>query len=191
MRAFCCWSGGKESALSLYKAKQEGMDVSYLLNMVSEDGKHCRSHGVSSDLLKKQAGCIGIPIIQSRSSWQDYERKFKEAVSNLDGIEAGIFGDIDLQEHKDWVEGVCKDLGIKSILPLWNENRENLLRQFIKLGFEAVVVASKLDSLIGRIVDEKFIKDLKTMNNIDLCGEKGEYHTFVFKGPIFKKPVEI
>ena len=189
MKVFCCWSGGKESAFALYRARNQGIDISYLLNMVSEDGRHCRSHGVSSDLLKKQAESIGIPLVQVKSSWQNYEKEFKKAVSGMDGIEAGIFGDIDIQEHRDWVERVCKDLEIKPILPLWNEDREGLLRQFINSGFSAVVVSSKIDSLIGRSIDEKFIKDLKTMDNIDLCGERGEYHTFVFNGPIFKKPV--
>lgn len=195
VKAFCSWSGGKESMLSLYKVQKEGIEVKYLLNMLREDGKYSRSHGLSTDLLKKQAECIDIPLIQARSSWQDYEKEFKLAVSKLDGIEAGVFGDIDLQEHRDWVERVCKDLGITPVLPLWNENRDNLLHQFVKVGFEAVVIAVKADRMeekwLGRIVDEKFIRDLKTLGNVDLCGENGEYHTFVFNGPIFKKPLKI
>lgn len=195
LKAFVCWSGGKESAFSLYIAMKQGIEVSYLLNMISEDGKHCRSHGVNTSLLRKQAECIGIPLIQAKSSWQEYEKVFKKAVSGLDSVEAGVFGDIDLQEHRDWVERICKDLGIMPILPLWKERRENLFRQFIKIGFEAIVVATKADCMskewLGRIVDEEFIKDLKTKDNIDLCGEAGEYHTFVFNGPIFKRPVEI
>lgn len=181
--------------LSLYKMRQEGIEVKYLLNILTEDGKHSRSHGLSADLLKKQAECIDIPLIQAGSSWQDYEKEFKKAVSELDGIEAGIFGDIDLQEHRDWVEKVCKNLGIVPILPLWKEKRERLLNQFIKAGFKAVIVAAKADLLgqewLGRRIDKKFIRDIKALGGIDLCGEKGEYHTFVYDGPIFKKPIDI
>lgn len=195
MKTFCCWSGGKDSMLSLYKMQKEGVLVKYLLNMVSEDGKYSRSHGLSADLLKKQAECIDIPLIQTRSTWQDYEKEFKKAISDMDGIEAGIFGDIDLQEHRDWVERICKDLGIVPILPLWKENRERLLNQFIKAEFKTVIVATNAVLLgqewLGRRIDKKFIKDIKALGGIDLCGEKGEYHTFVFNGPIFKKPLEI
>ena len=191
VKAFCSWSGGKESAYALHKAQRQGMEVSFLLNMVSEDGKRSRSHGVPAELLIKQADGIGIPIIQAGCWWNDYEKKFKNAVSSMNGIEAGIFGDIDIQEHRDWVERVCNELGIMPILPLWKEKREEFLHTFINDGFKAVVVAAKDNSLIGRRINEQFITDLKSMDDIDLCGERGEYHTFVFDGPIFKRPVKM
>lgn len=195
MRAFCCWSGGKESALSLYKARGQGMDVKCLLNMISEDGKHSRSHGISSNILKRQAECMDIALIQPKSTWEDYEKEFKKSVSSLDSIEGGVFGDIDMQEHRDWVERVCRDLGIVPVLPLWDKEREALLQEFIKVGFEAIVVATNAgfmgEDWLGRMVDREFIRDLKAIGNVDLCGERGEYHTFVFNGPIFKKAVEI
>lgn len=210
-KAFVSWSGGKETSLACYKTMQnQDIKTAYLLNMVSEDGKHSRSHGVSSTLLRVQADALDIPIIQRRTTWGSYERVFKKAVSGLKkkGVEVGIFGDIDLQEHRDWVERVCKEAEIKPLLPLWGEDREGLLKEFIRTGFKAIVVATKANLLgkewLGREVNKKFIEDLKRLGNIDpgreelsngasgvdLCGEKGEYHTFVYDGPIFKRPVK-
>jgi len=196
-KAFVSWSGGKETSLACYQAMQDkSLKVKYLLNMVSEDGKRSRSHGVSSALLRAQSDAMGIPISQRKTTWGSYEKVFKKAVSGFkkEGIKIGIFGDIDLQEHRDWVERVCREIGIKPLLPLWKEDREELLKKFIRVGFKAIVVATKADLLgkewLGRKIDEELIKDLKKVNGVDLCGEKGEYHTFVYDGPIFKRPVK-
>lgn len=198
MKAFVSWSGGKETALSFYKAVQNHeIEVTHLLNMLSEDGRCSRTHGVSSELLKAQAKTIGLPIIQRRTIWETYEEEFKKAALELKtkGIDAGIFGDIDLEEHRDWVERVCKDCGIKPIFPLWKKERQDILMEFVHSGFKAAVVAARADVLgsewIGRKIDEQFIKDLKGLSKIDLCGEAGEYHTFVTSGPIFKKKINI
>ncbi len=197
VKAFCSWSGGKESMLSLYKVQKEGIEVKYLLNMLREDGKYSRSHGLSSKILQMQAENIGIPIIQSKCSWETYEDIFKNAVSQLkeDGVTAGIFGDIDVEEHRSWVERVCKEIGLEPILPLWGSERGDLLREFIGSGFKAIVVVVDASFMgkewLGRDINNKFVNDLRAMGNIDLCGEKGEYHTFVYDGPIFKKPAEI
>ena len=196
-RAFVSWSGGKESSLACYKAgKGKNIKVSCFLNMISEDGKRSRSHGISSDLLKRQAEAMEISIVQTRTTWENYEEKFKKAVLNLrkENVKTGIFGDIDLQEHRDWIERVCKETGIKPILPLWKKERESLLDEFIRAGFKAIVVATKAEILskewLGCEVNKEFIENLKTIGRVDFCGERGEYHTFVYDGPIFKKPVE-
>lgn len=197
IKAFCCWSGGKESILSCYEAMQNrNIRVDCLLNMISEDGRHSRSHGISSGLIRLQAEGIGIPIVQRKTSWENYEKEFKILVRTFkrENIQAGIFGDIDLQEHRDWVERVCKEAGIKPILPLWKIEREELLGEFIALGFKAVICATHASLLgkewLGREIDEEFLEKIKARGDIDLCGEKGEYHTFVFDGPIFKKAVK-
>lgn len=196
MKAFISWSGGKESSLSCYKA-MERLEIIYLLNMISEDGKRSRSHGLDPILLKAQSESMGIPIVQRRTTWQSYEQEFKKAIQELkkDNIEAGVFGDIDLEEHKEWVERVCGELGIKAILPLWGKSRTEILDEFIDSGFEAIVVATKADLLgpewLGKKVDEKFVKAMKGIDKVDLCGEAGEYHTFVTDGPIFKRKIKI
>lgn len=164
--------------------------------MISEDGKHSRTHGINVNLLKLQSKAIGIPIIQRRSSWETYEKEFKKTIYYLKtkGVGTGIFGDIDLQEHRDWVEKVCKETGIKPVLPLWKAKREELLNEFINAGFKAIVVSVNANFLgpewLGREINEDFVVNLKSLGNIDLSGEAGEYHTFVFDGPVFKKPVE-
>ena len=196
MKAFCCWSGGKESALSLYRAKNEGIEITYLLNMLSEDGEYSRSHRIRKDCLRGQSEAIRIPIIQRKTSWENYEREFKSAVLELkeNGLEAGVFGDVDLQEHRDWVERVCKDLGVKPILPLSKEKREKIIKDFIEANFKAIVIVTQANLLgkewLGKKIDEEFIDNLKSLTNVDLCGEKGEYHTFVYDGPIFEKQVK-
>ena len=196
MKAFVSWSGGKESSLACWRVIKRGFEVKYLLNMVSEDGRYSRSHGISSRLLRKQAEAIKIPIAQVKTSWKTYEENFKKAVLKLkeQGIEAGVFGDIDLREHRDWVERVCRELKIKAILPLWEQDREELLKEFIGVGFKAIVAAVDADclskELLGHRINREFIQKLKTIKDIDLCGEEGEYHTFVYGGPIFRKPLK-
>ncbi|UCB57237.1 MAG: diphthine--ammonia ligase [Candidatus Omnitrophota bacterium] len=198
MKAFVSWSGGKDGLLAFYKAKQDReVEIVYLLNMISEDGTHSRTHGISAALLRAQADALGLPIIQKKTAWGDYEEEFKKTVSVLkkEGIQAGVFGDIDLQEHRDWVERVCSETGIKPFFPLWQMEREDIMRELIASGFEATVVASKRDELgpewLGRKIDEAFIKDLKGLGGIDLCGEAGEYHSFVSGGPLFNKKIEL
>ena len=194
--AFCCWSGGKDCSLALYRAKKMGVDVSCVFNMKNSTGRLSRSHGISSQLLQVQAESMNIPIVQQSATWNSYENRFKSAVKKLksQGVETGIFGDIDLDVHREWVERVCQEIGIEPVLPLWGQAREDLLKDFIASGFKAVVVALRADLLgkewLGREIDSRFMEDMAKMENIDLCGEGGEFHTFVYDGPIFKRPVE-
>jgi uncharacterized protein (TIGR00290 family) len=197
MGVFISWSGGKESSLSCFRVMQnQNLKVEYLLNMITEDGKHSRSHGLSVNLLKLQAEAMEIPIVQRKVTWEGYEEEFKKALLSFKarGIQAGVFGDIDLKVHRDWVERVCKEVGIQSILPLWKEKREELLNEFIQAGFKAIVVSANTDFLgrewLEKEINKRFIEELRIKGDIDFCGERGEYHTFVYDGPIFKKPVE-
>lgn len=196
LKAFVSWSGGKESSLACYRARTKGIQIVCFVNMISEDGSYSRSHGISSELLRIQAEAIGIPIVQRKTTWQIYEEEFKDAIMQLkkEGINAGIFGDIDLQEHRDWVERVCKECGIKPLLPLWNEDREKLLREFISSGFKAIVCSTNSEFLdkdwLGSEINNDFIIKLKQLGSVDICGEKGEYHTFVYDGPLFKMPLK-
>lgn len=196
MKAFVSWSGGKDSCLSCYEAMQsKDIEISYLLNMISVDGKHSRSHGISSDLLRLQAKAIGIPIIQRKTAKKTYEKEFKKAVScfKKENVKAGVFGDIDLQEHRDWIERVCNELGIKPVFPLWKRKRKKIMDEFIATGFHAIIVATNSEFLgenwLGRRIDREFLSDIERLGNVDICGEDGGYHTFVYDGPIFRKQV--
>jgi len=139
---------------------------------------------------------MGMPLIQREVTWDSYEREFKQAVAELKqkGVEGVVFGDIDLQEHRDWIERVCSELEVKPIMPLWGEEPERILTAFVDCGFEAVVVTAKAgffdQKWLGRKVDHRLIKELDTLD-IHICGEKGEYHTFVTDGPLFKKRIDI
>lgn len=198
IKIFVSWSGGKDASFSFYKAAQNrDVEIAYFLNMISENGECSRTHGISSELMRLQAQAIGVSIVQRKTTWETYEKEFKKALLGFkkEGVQSGVFGDIDIQAHRDWVERVCGECGIKPLFPLWQRERGGILREFIHSGFEAVVVAVNADILsstwVGRRIDEKFVKELGKMSNIDLCGETGEYHTFVFDGPIFKKKIKI
>lgn len=192
-QAFFSWSGGKDSCLALQRAMDAGFDVRYLLTMFDETGNRSRSHAVSKDLIQAQAAALGIELVMANASWQTYEEVFIETISDLKtkGCDYGIFGDIDLQAHRDWEEKVCATAEIEAVLPLWNENRLDLVNEFFAENFRAVVVCVNekfLDAkFCGRLFDEKFIVDLP--ESVDACGENGEFHTFVFDGKLFKNPV--
>ncbi len=192
------WSGGKDSCLACYRALKQGYSVKYLLNFISKEYKRCCFHGIEAELLALQTRLIGIPLVQKEVSpdMKEYEKEFKQAVGGLKakGIEAMVFGDVYLEEHKSWVERVSKDLEIQPIQPLWGIAPDEIVEDFIQLGFKAIVVSCKAKNLgrefIGRLVDRDFLKELKK-RQICPCGENGEFHTFVIDGPIFRKRIEI
>jgi diphthine-ammonia ligase len=194
------WSGGKDSCLSCYKAISAGFEVSHLLNMINKDAKRSMSHGLNHRLIAAQAQAVGVAMVQKEVTWDTYEKGLKNAVYELKkkGVAGMVFGDMDLQEHKDWVERVCAELEIKPIMPLWGAAPEQVLHQFVAEGFEAVVVSAKSDYFgpewLGRKVDQGLVRELQALENekgINICGEFGEYHTFVTAGPIFEKRVKI
>lgn len=193
MKVFASWSGGKESALATYKAISQGHQVSYLVNFISEDGKRSRSHGIKAGVLELQAKAIEIPLIQVKTSWENYEENFKKVVMGLKekGIEGGVFGDMDLDEHREWVERVCAELQVKPLLPLWGIEPGELLAEFWESRFKAKVVATRLDEdLLGKDLDKVLVVEIQKFNSHP-CGESGEYHTFVTDGPIFKRPLKV
>ncbi len=194
LKVAASWSGGKDSCMALYKAIEEGYKVKYLLNFISKKYKRCCFHGIQKELIDLQADLIGISLFQKEVSpdMKLYEEEFKEAVNRLKKgkIKGMVFGDVYLIDHKNWVERVCKDLKIKMIQPLWQRAPEKIVAEFIHLGFKAVIVSAKAKlfdkNFIGREVNQDFLEELKK-RKICPCGENGEFHTFVFDGPIFKK----
>ena len=193
MKVFSSWSGGKECALATHKAISQGHEVLYLLNFVSEDGERARSHGIKASVLALQAKAIGIPLIQVKTSWENYEENFKKVVRELQdkGIEGGVFGDMDLEEHREWVERVCSEVGIKAFLPLWGIKAEELIEELLKLKFKAIVVATRLEeNFLGKVLDKALVRQIIKLGSHP-CGENGEYHTFVTEGPIFRQALKV
>lgn len=197
MKAVSLWSGGKDSCFACYKAKQQGHKITSLINFSNIDGTFSVSHGLSADIIKKQADLTGIPFLQKAMPEKGYTDAFKKLIEGFkieDGIEGIVFGDIYLQEHRDWIDKVCEELKVEPILPIWTRNTENLFKDIIGARFKAIVVSTRKDVLgeewLGREIDDRFMKDLNALGNIDLCGERGEFHTFVYDGPIFKRRIE-
>ncbi len=192
-QAFCSWSGGKDSCLALNRAIKDGYEIAHLLTMFDETGEHSRSHAVSLEVMRAQTECLNLKLITPIASWQNYEKVFIEELVKLksQNVEAAIFGDIDLQAHRDWEEQVCAAAEIEAVLPLWNENRLDLVNEFLASGFRSVVICVNEKYLpkefCGRVFDKQFIRDLP--EGVDACGENGEFHTFVFDGELFKNPV--
>lgn len=167
MSYIASWSGGKDSWFACYEAMHQGYSVSHLVNFISEEFRRVSFHGTEAKLIQLQSQAIGIPLLQKETTWDGYEQEFKEAVESLkpNGVKGMIFGDIYLQEHKDWVERVCGELGIEAVEPLWGKDPEEILCSFIDAGFEAVIVSAQSrlidENWIGHIVDRNFMAYLK------------------------------
>ncbi len=193
---FCSWSGGKDSSLALYRAIQMGGRPKYLLNMLREDGKRSRSHGLNLNTLQKLAHSLEIPLITRSTTWDDYEKNYIAVLQELKKQEVyfGVFGDIDIEENRKWVEYVCSIVKINPLLPLWKKSRKKLLHELFDLGFKATIIVVKADKLnkkfLGKILNNEIIVKLEKLG-IDISGETGEYHTIVTNGPIFSHPLII
>jgi len=173
---------------------QSGGDVKVLVNMMNEEGKISRSHGLPAALLELQAIRIGIPVIHASSSWGDYESNFLALLDQARRefrVQEVVFGDIDLQAHRDWEEMVCEKAFLKASLPLWKEDRHSLIYQMLEEGIETTIVSCNEQmgsSFIGRQLDTNLVEQLVSMG-IDPCGENGEFHTIVTDCPLFTDPI--
>lgn len=192
--AVVSWTGGKDGCFACYKAMLAGYKVTYLLHF--RDMRKRGSRTLNQDVLSAQSHAMGIPLLQV--DFLSYEQEVKNAIRTLNergaGIDGAVFGHIGT--HRNLVERICRDLEIELLLPLWNGDPETILRDFIDAGFEAIVVSAKAGVLgkewLGRTIDEQFIGDLRGFNSgLDLCGENGEFHTFVIDGPLFKDRLRI
>ncbi len=196
MTYIASWSGGKDSAFACYRAIQRGIPVSHLLNFISKEFRRVSFHGTEARLIQMQAEAVGIPLLQKETTPEGYEAEFKEAVRALlpQGVTGMVFGDLYLEEHKQWAERVTGELGIEAVEPLWGELPEKVISDFTGAGFVATITSAQADLIdrewIGRAVDDDFIAYLKA-ERIDICGENGEYHTVVTDGPLFAKRIEI
>ncbi|MCM8800630.1 MAG: diphthine--ammonia ligase [Candidatus Omnitrophica bacterium] len=195
--AACSWSSGKDSCLALYRAMQKGYRIACIFNFISHEYGRVSFHGTKSNLVQLQSEVLDIPLIQKETTKDTYEEVFRKTLQELKRININqiVRGDIYLQDLQEWVKNICAQEGLKVISPLWQKSTLKLLNEFISLGFKAIVTSAQADKFdenwIGRTIDKDFIKDLQTIKDVDLCGEKGEYHTFVYDGPIFNKRINI
>lgn len=198
-QAFFNWSGGKDSALALYKAMcSDDYNIQCLLTNINSVHDRVSMHGVRRSLMEAQAASIGLPLVTvelpEQPSMQDYETIMLNKINTLKnaGCSKAIFGDIFLEDLKTYREQKLCEAGIECVFPLWKIDTTTLIKEFINAGFKAITVCVNeqyLDkSFCGRLIDNSFINDLPS--NVDVCGENGEFHSFVFSGPIFKQPVQ-
>jgi uncharacterized protein (TIGR00290 family) len=198
-KALISWSGGKDSLLCLHKVlAQQTYDVAWLLTTVSEGSGRIATHEVRGELLERQAGSLGIPLVKmvmpETPESGDYERILLQILAELktQGLEVCIFGDLFLADIRAYREKLLAGTGLKAVFPLWDLPTDQLAREFIDLGFKARLVCINeqyLDrSFAGRAFDDALLHDLP--GNVDPCGENGEFHSFVADGPLFSAPVD-
>ncbi|WBV54840.1 diphthine--ammonia ligase [Chryseobacterium daecheongense] len=198
-KALFNWSSGKDSALALYKTfKEEKLDIIGLLTSINQEYQRISMHGVHVSLLEEQASSIGLPLIKmelpKEPSMEQYRDIMNKTMTDIKsrGVTHSIFGDIFLEDLRKYREDQLKSIGMEAVFPLWKKDTKKLIHEFLDLGFKTIVICvneTYLDkSFAGRIIDENFISDLP--ENVDPCGENGEFHTFTFDGPIFKTPIQ-
>lgn len=196
-----CWSSGKDSALALSEilSCRDIYSVVSLLTTVTEDYDRVSMHGVRNDLLEQQSASLNIPlhkvIIQKDSTNDDYEAKMRDVLHlfKKQGVIAVVFGDIFLEDLRKYREDNMAKLGMNALFPLWKRDTKLLAQSFIDSGFKAIIscVDTKVldSSFAGREFDSQFLSDLPA--SVDPCGENGEFHTFVYDGPIFEKKITV
>lgn len=198
-KAYFNWSSGKDSALALhYALEAKEFAIDRLITTVNTDFNRVSMHGLPVVLLEQQADSIGLPLTKIELAgdidMKTYDQRMRETMASLkaDGYKHTFFGDIFLEDLRKYREEKLAEVGIKAVFPLWKRNTKELLLEFLEKGYKTITVcinANVLDaSFCGRIIDQQFIDDLP--DAVDVCGENGEFHTFVFDGPIFKHPIE-
>ena len=193
---FCCsWSGGKDSCLAFYRAMRSGLKPAALLTMLVEGGKRTRSHGLPRSVIEAQAAALGVQLLTIASTWEQYERHFISILNQAAtaGIGCAVFGDIDIERHRDWEEMVCRAANVRAYLPLWQEPRQQLLAEWWSHGFKALIVVVRDPvgrEFLGEKLDATTVQELMR-RGADPCGENGEFHTVVTDGPIFSRPLRV
>jgi uncharacterized protein (TIGR00290 family) len=193
-----CWSGGKDSAMALYEIKKDHQyEIASLLTTITEDYDRVSMHGVRRALVEKQAQSLGLPLkevfIPQNCPNQEYESRMRDTLASFKktGITQVAFGDVFLEEVRKYREDNLSRLGIKGLFPLWGRDSTELTKSFIALGFHAVTtcVDAKIleQRFAGRLLDGDFLAELPA--NVDPAGENGEFHSFVFDGPLFRERI--
>ncbi len=198
-RIVISFSGGKDSTLAMNRLIKEGKwEIDSLLTTVTDDYSRISMHGVREEFLEKQADSLGVKLrkvrIPSICSNQLYQQKMGEAVEQIkkEGIRYIMFGDIHLKDVKEYREKMLEGTGVTPIFPIWGEKPVDIINEYFAEGFRTRVTcvdSEQLDPMfVGREIDQDFIDEYP--RSADICGENGEYHTFVFDGPIFTYPIE-
>lgn len=188
------WSGGKDSMLALLRARSRGLAVARLVNVHDTETGRVRFHATSAALIRAQSAALGVDLRQYPTTWAGYEATFRRLLGDIvgDGLRGVIFGDIHLADVRAWYESRVRDAGLEHVEPVWGVPSVSLLHELVDGGHRAVITCceeGKLDrSWLGRTIDEGAVRELVRLG-IDPAGENGEYHSFVYDGPSFARPV--
>lgn len=189
------WSGGKDSALALHRTLQDGLDVRALVNFVDRESDRVRFHAVRSELICRQARALDLEIFQFASDAESFPVAFAGALESLKSKNyAGVIaGDIHLDDARDWHERQAMSAGLELVEPLWHSNGRGLIQTFVATGFRAVLTCTerKWEDVIrpGEAIDAALVARMSNVAGLDINGERGEYHSFVYDGPRFSQPV--
>ncbi len=197
--AIFCWSGGKDSSYALYKVQQENQyEIKYLLSTINGNNKRLSMHGIREELIEAQANSIGIPLLKVyvyEASNAGYENQMRETLLQVksEGINTVLFGDIFLEDLREYRENKMKELGMQCEFPLWKMDTAHIIKDFVQKGFKTYLCCVNEDYLdesqVGKLIDGDFIKELPA--TVDPCGENGEFHTYCFEGPIFQQKITV
>ena len=193
-----CWSGGKDSALALHRLLgDDRYQVVSLLTTCNERFRRVSMHGVRIELLEAQAAALGLPIeeifVRDHGSNEEYERAMAACLTahQRRGVTACAFGDIFLQDLRQWREANLARVGLRALFPLWQSDTRKLVGDFLGLGFSALVCCANAAYLgrdaVGCPLTQAYVACLP--RDVDPCGENGEFHSFAHAGPIFRHPV--
>jgi uncharacterized protein (TIGR00290 family) len=194
------WSGGKDSAFALYKILTSGeYDVVHLHTVINEETRRVGLHGVHESLIDRQALSIGIPLKKIYLPGSDHHGPYESSMRSFyaacarEGVAGVVFGDIFLEDLRAYCENLLRDSGLEPLYPLWKINSLRIVEDFINLGFKTLLCSADAalfsEDQVGRTLDEQFVALLQ--DKADPCGENGEFHTFVYDGPVFKAPLEV
>ncbi|MBP1888477.1 uncharacterized protein (TIGR00290 family) [Clostridium moniliforme] len=188
------YSCGKDSTLSLYRLIEKGYIPVGLIVTVNKNEDKSWFHGIPSDILDKVSEALSISLIKVNCIGEEYEKAFEEALNKGKAMGARFcaFGDIDIDRHRTWCTDRCNNVNMEAKFPLWQEDREKLTKEFIDNGFKSIIKCcndTELDeSYLGKVLTHSLVEKIKK-TGADPCGENGEYHTFVYDGPIFKNEI--
>jgi len=190
------YSGGKDSALALYRMIAFGHKPVAMISTFNSEQNRSWFHGIQMDLLEAVSGSLDIPLICCPCTPDEYTKAYEDGLAEARriGAQACVYGDIDIDGHRQWNRERCKNAGLDCILPLWKQDREALIYETIAAGFKAMIKIIQCDqlseSLLGKDLTIPLIDTIKATGS-DVCGENGEYHTFVYDGPVFRYPIPL
>lgn len=190
-------SGGKDSTLALHRATTGGLRVTHMLSVVDGESGRVPYHGVRRGLLDAQSGALGLELVQEAAGPDGFEDALIRGLERL--VEAGVrgvvFGNIHLEDIREWYEERVTGEGLEHVEPLWQGDPARLAREFVHLGYRGRVISVHLEDgdpeWLGRDLDAGFLEEVAVRPETDPCGERGEFHSFVWDGPLFRRPVDV